>query len=178
MTETTMARTETEVPGTGYRVFTSSALLRAAAARTMGDPFVHLQRDVPPDEPGSAAWADGLRDCSHVEIEAMSPADQAVILVPLMNALRLRLPAVGPIDPSLFAGARDILMRADPGVAMLAIRNSMAWEARNRPGGQAWDSGDGVARMSRLMDVDRGWFDVFVRIRRAMDVAEAALRSP
>lgn len=160
----------TSETATGYRVFTRSRLLLETAS-VMEDPFIFLQRDVPPDEPAAMAWDEALRDYSHVEIEKMSKADQAVILIPLLNALRLRCPEIGPVDPARFAGAADVLLRADPGVAMLAIRNALGRESANRPSGDDYADGRGVSVAFRLMGADPSWFDVFVRISKAMKAA-------
>ena len=162
---------EFEISG-GYRARTGQVVLALAFERLL--PEIRDLIDIPPEMRkagrGLKAILSGRWDPG---VEGMSLEDQARLAVPLMNAVRLLAEPHGGSPPrgvrEKSARAARLMLRVDPAVAWVAIRNSMAWEASNRPtqggGGYDW-----ISKWVPHMRAVPAWFDVFNRIRReAMD---------
>jgi hypothetical protein len=154
--------------GHGYRVRTHQAVLAMAFERLM--PEIKGLTDLP-DElrrvgRSMGALLDGTWDPA---LDEMDLEEQARIAVPLMNAMRLLAEPHGDGPPPEVRARSEVacalMLRMDPAVAWVAIRNSMAWESTNRPS-QGGESYDWMRLWMPHMKAVPSWMDVFVRIRR------------
>ncbi len=158
----------TEVPGSGgYRLNTSSNGLRAAAEALL--PHVKDLVDVPPELSALGVGMKAVMSGAYEppDVESWSTAQQAALAVPTMNAVRLACEEDPSQGYAKVVGAMRLMLRVHPSVAFLAVRNSMAWEASNRPscghGSYDWRR----VLMPLLDHPGSRWAEVFVRIRNS-----------
>jgi hypothetical protein len=106
------------------------------------------------------------------DFEGMTLLEQAYFAIPLMNTFRLEAVAfkASGKDPAEFYPRVDkifgVLAQIHPGVAWVAIRNSMAWESCNRKstGGKSF-GGMGLICEMKLVKCNL-FMEVFLKIRQ------------
>jgi len=154
--------------GGGYRVNTGQAVLAMAFERLL--PQIRDLIDVPPELRRAGKDVKAIMSGKwDPDVESMDLEDQARIAVPLMNAVRLLAEPHGNKPPRDVRAKSEriarLMLRVDPAVAWVAIRNSLAWEASNRPTqfGKGYDWWRLWVPHIQAIPI---WFEVFVRIRK------------
>jgi len=148
-------------------VRTGQVVLALAFERLL--PEIRDLVDVPPEmRRAGRRLRDALAGRWDPPVEEWDLEDQARLAVPLMNYMRLLAERHGGSPPDRARGrsrrAAALMLRMDPAVAWVAIRNSMAYEASNRPtqGGREYDW---MRLWMPHVRAVREWLDVYRRIR-------------
>lgn len=154
----------------GYKIRTGRPVLAMAFERLL--PEIRDLIDIPPEmRRAGRRLQDLLAGRWNPKVEEVSLEEQAKIAVPLMNAVRLMAEPHGRRPPKRVREksirAAKLMYRMDPAVSWVAIRNSMAYEASNRPS-QGEERYNWVAKWFPHMQAVPVWFDVYNRIRRTV----------